>query len=303
MSLESPQSAKVISLHDHAEWHWHPGSLETLLQDLASIDHVTERSFLELGEKINVFHDEAHGISRSAGEVLKLLHGGSGERTLQQLQLLVERCSLWLSETRQTSVAICELLSGVVRQIETLEIPVAGLRKVVKTLHSLRVSTRIEAAKGYASGAGVLAESLDELGGLVQEKISEIFDRTERLIPLIDKSLETEETAQLRTIKVAISEVDKARYLLSGFMANQIETGQWTDQLKERSDEVKRNFGEIIAALQFQDITRQRLEHVRKALDSLGRHLERFEQRTDFSNDRASCRPVRLHLPTAARPA
>jgi methyl-accepting chemotaxis protein len=122
----------------------------------------------------------------------------------------------------------------------------------------------------------------------VQEKVSEIFDRTELLIPLINKSLETEETAQSNTIKVAISEVDKARHLLAEFMANQIETGQWTDQLKGRSDDVKRNFGEIVAALQFQDITRQRLEHVHKALDSLGRHLERFEQRTDFSNDRAA---------------
>jgi methyl-accepting chemotaxis protein len=286
MHLDSQQSAKVIPLHRHEEWHWDSGSLEGLLQDLASVDHVTEHSFLELGDRINAFHDEAHAISRSAGEVLQLLHGGDGESTLQQLQLLVERCSLWLSETQQTSVDICTLLNGVVHQIKALEIPVAGLRKVIKTLHSLRVSTRIEAAKGYASGAGVLAKSLDELGGLVQEKISEIFDRTERLIPLINKSLETEETAQLNTIKIAVSEVEKARYLLTEFMANQIETGQWTDQLKERSDEVKRNFGEIVAALQFQDITRQRLEHVRKTLDSLGRHLERFEQRTDFSNDR-----------------
>lgn len=285
MSLGSPQSAQRVSLHNHGEWHWQPGRLETLLQDLASIDHVTEHSFLELGDKINIFHDQAHGISSSAGEVLQLLHGGDGESTLQQLQLLVERCSIWLSATQQTSIDICALLTGVVEQIRALEIPVAGLRKVIKTLHSLRVSTRIEAAKGYASGAAVLAKSLDELGGLVQEKIAEIFDRTELLVPLVNKSLETEETVQLNTIKRALSEVEKARHLLSDFMATQIETGRWTDQLKERSDEVKRNFGEIVAALQFQDITRQRLEHVRKALDSLGRHLERFEQRNDFSKD------------------
>ena len=89
MHLPSQQSAKVIPLHSHEEWYWDSGSLEGLLQDLASVDHVTEQSFLELGDKINVFHDEAHDISRSAGEVLQLLHGGDGESTLQQLQLLV----------------------------------------------------------------------------------------------------------------------------------------------------------------------------------------------------------------------
>lgn len=284
------QSAKVIPLHNHTEWHWDAGSLEELLQDLAGVDHVTEESFLELGGKINIFHGKAHGISQAAGEVLQLLQGSDGENTLQQLQLLVERCSLWLSETQQTSVGICALLNGVVQQVSSLEIPVAGLRKVIKTLHALRVSTRIEAAKGYASGAGVLAKSLDELGGLVQEKIAQIFDQTEKLIPIINKSLTTEETAQTNTIKVAIREVEGARQLLSAFMVNQIETGQWTDQLKERSDEVTRNFGEIVAALQFQDITRQRLEHVRKALDSLGRHLGKFAQRADYSKDKeAAC--------------
>lgn len=286
MAREARQTAKVIPLHNHNEWHWDAGSLGGLLQDLANVDHATEQSFLELGSKINVFHGKAHDISQAAGEVLHLLQGGDGENTLQQLQLLVERCSLWLSETKQTSVELCTLLNGVVQQINALDLPVAGLRKVIKTLHSLRVSTRIEAAKGYASGAGVLAKSLDELGCLVQEKISEIFERTERLIPIINRSLATEEAAQANTIKAAIQEVDGARHLLSDFMASQIETGQWTDQLKERSDEVKRNFGEIVAALQFQDITRQRLEHVRKALDSLGRHLEKFDQRTDFSKDK-----------------
>lgn len=288
MPLGSQQSAKVISLHGDGAWHWDSSILASLLQDLASVDHVTEHSFLDLGNKINYFHDEARIISQAAGEVLQLLHGGDGESTLQQLQLLVERCNLWLTESQKTSVDICSLLQGVVSQIRALEIPVAGLRKVIKTLHSLRVSTRIEAAKGYASGAGVLAKSLDELGVLVQEKITEIFDQTERLIPFVKKSLETEEAAQLNTIRIAASDVAKARHLLGEFMTSQIETGQWTDQLKERSDEVKRNFGEIVAALQFQDITRQRLDHVRKALDSLGRHLDKFEQRTDFSNDRAA---------------
>jgi len=285
MPVELRQSAHVAPLQEHAEWPWDSGSLESLLQDLASIDHVTEQSFLELGGKISVFHSRAHEISQSAGEVLQLLHGGDGENTLQQLQLLVERCSLLLSETRQTSFDICKLLSGVVEQISTLEAPVAGLKKVIKTLHSLRVSTRIEASKGYATGAGVLARSLDELGVLIHEKIAEIFDRTEVLVPLINRSLAMEEAAQASTIKKVIREVDSARLILAGFMASQIKTGQWLDQLKERSDEVKRNFGELVAALQFQDITRQRLEHVRKALESLGRHLEIFERRTDYSKD------------------
>ena len=285
MRGESQISSKILSLYDHRCQGLDSASLDALIVGLTGVSHATEDSFLRLGSKIELFHGRAHEISKAAGEVSRLLHGDDGENTLQHLQLLVERCSLWLSETNEKSSDICALLNNVTRQIAELYEPVGGLRKVIKTLHALRVSTRIEAAKGYASGAGVLAKSLDELSSLIHGKIAEIFDRTETLLPLINKSLMMEEAAQSGAIRTASNEVEKARELLMAFMASCIETEQWSDRLKERSQGVTKNFAEMISALQFQDITRQRLEHVQKALAGLGQHLEKFSHRADFSRD------------------
>jgi methyl-accepting chemotaxis protein len=290
MQAEMQTTSNVINLHNHSCWRWDSDSLDALIADLASVSHATEDSFLELGSKVKLFYDRAHEISRVAGDVLQLLQGADGESTLQHLQLLVERCSLWLSATDEKSTDICLLLNNVTRQMTELYEPVDGLRKVTKTLHALRVSTRIEDAKDYASGAGVLAKSLDELGSLIYEKIAEIFDRTEALLPMINDSLAMEEAAQAGTIRTASREIEKARGLLTEFMANCIETGQWTARLSERSHGVKQNFGEMISALQFQDITRQRLDHVQKALSGLGQHLEKFSQRSDFSHDEEASR-------------
>ena len=290
MQTEIQTTSNVITLHDHSGWRWDSDSLDALIAELAGVSYATEDSFLELGSKIKLFYDRAHEISRVSGEVLQLLHGDDGENTLQHLQLLVERCSLWLSATDEKSTDICVLLNNVTRQIAELYEPVNGLRKVIKTLHALRVSTRIEAAKGYASGASVLAKSLDELGGLIYEKISEFFDRTEALVPMINNSLAMEEAAQSGAIRIASREVEKARGLLTDFMTNCIETGQWTTRLSERSHDVTQNFGEMISALQFQDITRQRLDHVQNALTGLGQHLEKFSQRSDFSRDEEASR-------------
>ncbi len=276
----------IVNLHEHRGRQWDAKDLEALITNLASVDQVTELSFLELGSQIKTFHDRAHGISGVAAEVMQLLHGNDSENTLQHLQLLVERCSLWLSSTEEKSTEICDLLNNVMQQISGLGDSIYGLRKVIKTLHALRVSTRIEAAKGYASGAGVLAGSLDELGILIHEKTTEIFDRTELLVPMINQSLIIEQTAQAGSIVTANSEVKKARGQLTSFMDNCLEAEQWTDRLKERSGDVTLSFGEMVAALQFQDITRQRLEHVQRALVSLGGHLEKFNQRTDFSRDK-----------------
>ena len=282
--------SNALCRHDQGRWTWDSDSLEATIEELAFVSHATEDSFLELGSKIKLFHGRAHQISKVVGDLLQLLHGDDGENTLQHLQLLVERCNLWLVATAEKSTEISALLSNVTHQVAELYEPVNGLRKVIKTLHALRVSTRIEAAKGYASGAGVLAKSLDELGCLIQDKTAQIFDRTEALVPLINTSLTTEGAAQTGAIRIASCEVEKARGMLTAFMANCIETGQWTDRLNECSNDVTQSFGEMISALQFQDITRQRFEHVQNALTGLGLHLEKFSQRSDHSRDAEASR-------------
>ena len=60
------------------------------------------------------------------------------------------------------------------------------------------------------------------------------------------------------------------------------------------------SFGEMIAALQFQDITRQRIEHVQKALANLVQHLEKFNQTADGQPRCRGLPAVRAHLPFAA---
>lgn len=290
MYAEAPKTANAVSLHDHGCRVPDSASIDALIEELANVSHATEDGFLELGAKIKLFHGRAHQISSVAGEVLHLLHGGDGENTLQHLQLLVERCGLWLTATAEKSTDICVLLDNVTCQIAGLYEPVSGLRKVLKTLHALRVSTRIEAAKGYASGAGVLAKLLDELSRLIYEKISRISGRIETLVPLINKSRMMEAAAQSGAIRIASYEVEKARGLLAVIVANSIETEQWTGRLRERSSEVTQSFGEMISALQFQDITRQRLEHVQKALTGLSQHLEKFSHRSDFSHDEEASR-------------
>lgn len=285
MYCETQNNAPLPLMQNTVQLQWQPESFHALVDGIGSVDQVTEESFLDLGERVQSFHRRASCISEVAGDVLNLLKGEGGESALQSLQLLVERCHLWLNESNVKSSANSDSLKNVLAQINELDLPILGLRKVVKTLHSLRVSTRIEAAKGYAAGAAVLAKSLDELGAMAQGRIVEITERTELLIPVIHRSVEMEELVQTNAVRVARQEIEKARQILGRLLETCIETGVWTDRLKDCSVNVTENFGEMIAALQFQDITRQRLDHVNRALGKLGQQMDAFCQRTDFSKD------------------
>ena len=285
MSDERQDTGAVIHLYKHRSSGLDSGDLAFLQEELASVDQITEAFFLELGSKVEAFHGRALEISSRTGEVFELLSGDAGEGALQHLQLLVERCCMWLNATGEKSTKITTILQEVQRQVECFESPVGGLRKVIKTLHSLRVSTRIEAAKGYASGASVLAKSLDDLGNLVYAKIGEIIERVESLKPLLNTSLEMEKKARSGAVRVTENEVKRARNMLSAFLNSCIESGQWSDRLKSRSGQVAQNFGELIVALQFQDITRQRLEHIQQALANLEAHMGKLTESAKSGDD------------------
>ncbi|MDH3998519.1 MAG: hypothetical protein OET90_06730, partial [Desulfuromonadales bacterium] len=285
MTESSKKYAEVIDLPTQARREWQPGCFDDLSKILNDVDQMTEGIFLEFGNRVQDYHGRGQKLSHSVRDVLHLLRGEDNENTLGRLQLMVERCSLWLDEAQTRSVDICQLLADVDLLLARLDVPMAGLRKVIKTLHSLRVSTRIESAKQSASGSAVMADSLKELGVLIQQKAEEIFDRVRSLHPLLEQSLESEQRMQAGLMQQSCADVETARQILASFSETRIETGQWTDRLKERSDEVTRNFGEMIAALQFQDITRQRLQHMRTVFGSLESHLAEHHRRFGDEGD------------------
>ncbi len=102
------QNGSVIPFQRSVASKWEPSSLDGLVGQLASVEAVTEQSFLDLGNRIQNFHSRARDISRSAGAVLELLNGEGGEQALQRLQLLVERCTLWLNTTDEKSSEISD---------------------------------------------------------------------------------------------------------------------------------------------------------------------------------------------------
>lgn len=276
----------LISLTDHQCARWQPESLDDLIFQLGSVDQLTEQVFLELGAQIRAFYSRGRKIAESASDSVSLLQAENTENTLPRLQLLVERCGLWLSDNQSRSAEICLLLSEVDKQLDALDVPLLMLRKVVKTLHSLRVTTRIEASKDRRLGAGVLGDALHRISDMIQEKLDEISTLLESLGLLNQTAVTAEQGISGGALREAGSEVDSARKGLALFSDARLEVSAWTRRLQGRSEELAASFGELVAALQFQDITRQRLEHIRSTLKALKKRLTEMSLATDISADR-----------------
>lgn len=247
--------------------------LQVLSDRLAGVDQLTEQAFLQVGELVQEGHRRAVALTELAAQALQSGESESAEQTVARLQLLAERSALWLTEAGDQSRMICTILSALERDAEALSGPLRGLTKVVKTLHALRVATRIEAARGHGQSGMVLGQELHHLGTLMQEKLGHIAERCEVLAALRCRARSIEEQAQAGPLREAEREIHQARQLLGKVAAHCVRTTDHTVRFQQCSRELTGNFEELVAALQFQDITRQRLQHICKALDGLGAEL------------------------------
>jgi hypothetical protein len=82
-----------------------------------------------------------------------------------------------------------------------------------------------------------------------------------------------EEQAQAGPLQEAEVEIRQARLLLGTVAAQCVTSTDRASRLQQSSVELAGSFGELVAALQFQDITRQRLQHISEALDGLAAAL------------------------------
>lgn len=244
-------------------------TLEQLAQRLAGIDRITEQEFLQLGTRIDSGQQRVMALAQAAEALLAPTGGETSEQIVMRLQLLTERCALWLDEARRQSLDICAILAELGGDVGTLRHPREGLNKVVKILQSLRVATRIEAARSRAHGALVLGQDLHGLSQTMREKIDYIAERCEVLATLLQRALQIEEQAQEGPLAAARAEINRTRQLLSGIAGRCVQANDQTALLQRHSSELATSFGELVAALQFQDITRQRLQHIAHTLREL----------------------------------
>lgn len=248
-------------------------SLQAINGWLHNADQLTEQAFLQIGGQIRDGRRRALKLAERAERALQPEGGNTLEQTVARLQLLTERGAMWLAEARAQSLAIGTILNALEQDVATLSVPLLGLAKVVKTLQALRVATRIEAARSHGHGAQVLGQELHSLGNLMQEKLVQIGERCEMLTALRRRAAALEAQTQAGPLKDADGEIRQARLVLDKVAAHCVHSTGQADHLQRCSAELAENFGELVAALQFQDITRQRLQHISEALDGLAAAL------------------------------
>jgi hypothetical protein len=162
-------------------------------------------------------------------------------------------------------------LGGMRQEAGRLKQALTGFQGTVSAFRTLGLLTRIEIARIGSAGAGFgsLADDAKVLAGNIQKRrisVEIVLDTASLLIPSIESAMEeisALEEGQAKDLPAAISGVSAN---LASFRDIQNRAGESSVRLGAQYDAISEAFSKLIVSIQFQDITRQRIEHVIEVL-------------------------------------
>src|SRR5579872_4392171 len=242
-------------------------ALKQCASRLGALNGTTEGAFLAAGSKLGSILEHAREIARRSFDVSSTVSGAGLTDAAGDLTQILDELGRFETAAQQNEA----LLSETNRAARDVDRGLGGFESIVRTFHVLGTLTRIESVRlssrwaefqSLAEAVEGLAANIDERTGAMMEGSEELVARTGRELNKIAGIAAVEARdigAQAERIRDGISEMEIKR----------AQAGELSSMLKTRHAEVSRRTGEVVTAIQFHDITRQKLEHVMAALEDL----------------------------------
>lgn len=249
-------SANEIRLH-----------LQRMIPVLAEFGIKEEEQFVRIGTQLGDFLRRSRIISSYSNEVIDSLLQKEGDEVLAGLQLLLNDLEHHIAVLSDDARLHHQSLQRVSKQIHQIGAPLQALIKVIKILHSLSFSTKVESTQGDSVVVlQALAADLQGLAIKIHGKTDTVRERLKRMLELAQGATEKTRLMSEVTLRQAGGHLQQCRNLLDLIAARRTATLDDARELQDYFDDISHAISEIISSVQFHDITRQQVEHVQSAL-------------------------------------
>jgi methyl-accepting chemotaxis protein len=270
-----------------------PELTKLLNKQLAAITEETERSAYEIMERLQaidgVINELVATVTASAQEADAMI--ASGEKSLGSNVDLIASLNSYVQDRLAEFESDRASINIVVEQAKSLSALVDLVKHISSQTNLLALNAAIEAARAGEVGRGfaVVADEVRKLSGETDHAVSKIQDGIAGVTGTIED--------QFRS-KLEHSSVAQQQELLGHFSEHLNNMGANYQRLMERDGAVLTSLGstsqtlstmfmDVLAGIQFQDVTRQQIEQVQHALSKLDAHVAQLVvmmKSRDFSN-------------------
>jgi methyl-accepting chemotaxis protein len=252
-----------------------PATLRVQQERLGVLAGTTENEFLDIGSRLLDFHTRTTQIESASAAVTDEMGGAEIREAIRELGCIIDRMSDFLGILEGEAEQSSQTLRNTLQMIAGVDEPLAGFKKIMKVLHVLGISTKIESARLGKIGTGFhnLADDVKNLAVQINEKSSRIMGENVALSSKIRETL-----ARMNDIEAIEREdvrqvLDKTRSSLEMITGVHRKCAEVASAIASASGEVSRNISEVVTSMQSHDIVRQQIEHVQEALADLEQRI------------------------------
>lgn len=258
---------------------------EVLRGQLNNIVQATEQAAFDIAERLQAIDSVVTRLDRFVEETsnASLRMANESQQELDGNQLLIERMDAYIKRRIDDAHNDQVRIEQVIEQALNLGKLVELIRNISSQTNLLALNAAIEAARAGEAGRGF---------AVVADEVRKLSSESDTAVSKINEGINTvAETIRVQfQDKLAHSNVEAERRALHDFSAQLENLGKGyrglldhdldvMNTVKTSSGELASMFMDVLACVQFQDITRQQIEQVQSALKRLDEHCDNLAKR------------------------
>ena len=272
-----------------------------LKHQLASISSQTESSAFAIMERLQAIDDVISQLmtllSNSASEAESL--AASGEQSIGSNVALIGNLNDYIRERLEEFEQDRVRIASVVNEAKSLSSLVQLVKDISSQTNLLALNAAIEAARAGEVGRGfaVVADEVRKLSSETDVVVSKIQEGISAVSSSIEHQFEAKlQSSHIGEQKVILERFSSHLHTMGGNYQQLIQRDrQMLASLKDTGEKLSTMFIDILAGIQFQDVTRQQTEQVQQALDRLEEHTAQLVQLMR-SRDIALAGSINVHI-------
>jgi methyl-accepting chemotaxis protein len=276
---------------------------DVLRGQLNDITKETEKAAFDITERLltidTVVTKIDQYVANTASEAEQI--AAHSQQEISGNQTLIMKMATYIRRRIDETAEDKNRIEHVVKEAQGLGTLVQLIRNISSQTNLLALNAAIEAARAGEAGRGfaVVADEVRKLSAESDKAVSQINDGINDVANSIRKQFEDKlEHSNVGAEQDALKEFStQLSNLGEGYQTLLEHDRSVLINVKESSGELGRMFMDVLASVQFQDITRQQIEQVQKGMNKLDEHCENLSKRLlAVEEDNFQYTPLKEHL-------